>query len=109
MTGFFWNVRSFNKSSKHSVVREWVNSCSMQFGCLLETRVKEGNAPRIKSSVFQGWSFILNYELYRLGRIWVIWKDSARLTPVFKSDQMIMCSVLLEGKEEEFLCSFVYA
>lgn len=32
-----------------------------------------------------------------------------RLTPMFKSDQMITCSVLLEGREEEFLCSFIYA
>lgn len=32
-----------------------------------------------------------------------------RLTPVFKSDQLITCSVLMEGEEEEFFCSFIYA
>lgn len=32
-----------------------------------------------------------------------------RVTPVFKSDQMITVSVLAEGETEEFLCSFVYA
>lgn len=32
-----------------------------------------------------------------------------RLTPFFKSDQMITCSVLLEGTDEELFCSFIYA
>lgn len=32
-----------------------------------------------------------------------------RLTPLYKSDQLITCSILLPGESEEFLCSFVYA
>lgn len=32
-----------------------------------------------------------------------------RLTPVFKSGQMITCSISLEGVEEEFFFTFVYA
>lgn len=32
-----------------------------------------------------------------------------RLTPFFKSSQMITCSVKLESMEEEFFCLFVYA
>lgn len=57
MSGFFWNVRGFNKISKHSVIRSWVNNKSMQFGCLLETRVKENKASKIVNKVFQNWSF----------------------------------------------------
>ena len=109
MSSFFWNVRSLSKSIKHSIVRNWVNNNSMQFGCLLETRVKEGRAQSIVSSIFNGWSSLTNYESHRLGRIWVVWRENARLTPVFKSSQMITCSVLLEGREEEFFCSFIYA
>ncbi|KAG7536891.1 Endonuclease/exonuclease/phosphatase superfamily [Arabidopsis suecica] len=45
----------------------------------------------------------------RLGRIWILWRSTVRLTPVFKSDQLITCSVLMEGEEEEFFCSFIYA
>lgn len=52
MTGFFWNVRGFTKSSKHRVVREWIQNKGLQFGGLLETRVKESKAGRIASSVF---------------------------------------------------------
>lgn len=44
-----------------------------------------------------------------MGCIWVMWKDNVRLTPVFKSDQLNTCSILLQGKEEEFFCTFVYA
>ena len=109
MSGFFWNVRGLNKSLKHSIIRNWVNQSSMQFGCLLETRVKEGRSSQLLSSIFNGWSSLTNYESHRLGRIWVVWRENARLTPVFKSSQMITCSVLLEGKEEEFFCSFIYA
>lgn len=109
MSGFCWNVRGLNKSSKHSVIRQWLQNSSVQFGCFLETRVKERKAMRVISVVANGWSFISNYEYHHLGRIWVVWKSNVRITPVFKSSQMVTVSVLLEGKEEEFFCSFVYA
>lgn len=32
-----------------------------------------------------------------------------RITPVFNSGQMITCSVLINGLDEKFFCSFVYA
>ena len=109
MSSFFWNVRGFNKPSKHSIVRSWLHDRNMQFGGILETRVKEGKAPCILNSVFGEWSFMSNYEYNQGGRIWVLWRDSVRISPVFKSDQLITCSVLLNGSEEEFFCSFVYA
>lgn len=109
MTGFFWNVRGFNKQSKHRVVNKWIQEKGLQFGGLLETRVKENKSVQIISAVFQGWSAMSNYEFNRKGRIWVLWSPQVRMTPVFKSDQIITVSVLLEGEEEEFFCSFVYA
>lgn len=65
MTGFFWNVRGFNRVSKHTVVRNWIQQKGLQFGCLIETRVKESKSVNIVSSVFQGWSFVNNYEFSR--------------------------------------------
>ncbi|KAG7540795.1 Endonuclease/exonuclease/phosphatase superfamily [Arabidopsis thaliana x Arabidopsis arenosa] len=41
--------------------------------------------------------------------IWVVWKNNVRVTPVFKSGQIITCSILVEGGTEEFFVSFVYA
>lgn len=109
MTGFFWNIRGFNKTSKHGVVRDWIRNQSLQFGSLIETRVKEKKAEGIVSSVFQNWSYMANYEHHHLGRIWVVWGPSVRMTPVFKSSQLVTCSVLLEGRTEEMFCTFVYA
>ena len=63
----------------------------------------------IVSDVFQGWIFLSNYEFSRLGRLWVVWNADVRMTPVYKSGQMITCSVLLQGESEEFFCSFIYA
>lgn len=59
--------------------------------------------------MFQGWKFLSNYEFSRLGRLWVVWNADVRMTPVYKSGQMITCSVLLQGESEEFFCSFIYA
>lgn len=81
----------------------------MQFGSLLETRVKENKSLRIISSVFKNWSVMSNYKHHRLGCIWVLWKSNVRLTPIYKSRQMISCSVLLQGEEEEVFCTFIYA
>lgn len=80
-----------------------------QFGGLIETRVKEKKSEKIVSSVFKDWSFLSNYEYNRLGRIWVVWSPKVRVTPFFKSGQIITCSVLLDGLNEEFFCSFIYA
>lgn len=109
MSSFFWNVSGFNKPTKHSILRNWLQDQNIQFGGILETRVKEGKAPCILNSVFGEWSYMSNYEFNQGGRIWVLWRDSVRISPGFKSDQLITCSVLLQGEEEEFFCSFVYA
>lgn len=109
MSGFSWNVRGLNKSSKHSIIHDWIRCNPFYFGCFLETRVKESKSSTIAHSIAPHWSVISNYEHSRLGRIWVVWGDKARLTPVDKSHQIITCSILLEDKEEEFFCSFIYA
>lgn len=100
MAGFFWNMRGFNKTIKHVVVRRWVKDQSIHFGCLIETRVKEKKAERIVGEVFHGWNFMSNYEYNRLGRLWVLWRSEVRMTPVYKSSQLITCSILLPGKYE---------
>lgn len=108
MASFFWNVRGLNKTLKHSVVSEWLHSNDMRFGCLLETRVKEGKAEKILSTVFRDWSSITNYEDSRGGRIWFLWREMVCITPVYKSDQLV--TVLVElNEEEEFYCTSVYA
>lgn len=86
-------MRGFNKSLKHSVVKQWIGNKDMKFACLLETRVKERKSERILKEEFKDWSSITNYESSRGGRIWVLWRDSVCVTPVYKTDQLVTCSV----------------
>ena len=109
MVGFFWNIRGFNKKIKQKAVSNWVRSSNMEFGCIIETRVKERKAKKIITETIEGWDSITNYEFKNLGRIWVVWRQDVRMTPIYKSSQVITCSVLRKGEEKEFLCSFIYA
>lgn len=108
MSGFFWNIRGFNKESKHLIVKDWIRRSGFQFGCLIETRVKEGRVKRILEKVVPGWSYIANYEHNRLGRIWVAWSPRVRVTPCFQSAQLVTVSILMDGFVDEVFCSFVY-
>lgn len=85
MSTFFWNICGFNKLTKHDIVRDWINKGKMNFGGLVETRVKENKAAKIILKVFKDWSVMSNYGSNRLGRIWVVWNSIVRLTPVFTS------------------------
>ena len=90
------------------MVRDWVNGNDLKFGCILETKVKERKVEGILKKVFRDWSSMTNYEHSQGGRIWLVWRDTIRVTPGYKSDQMITCSVGMQG-EEEFFCTFIYA
>lgn len=52
--------------------------------------------------VFKDLSFMANYEYNRLGRLWILWRSSVRMTPVYKSAQLTTSSILLPGEKEEF-------
>lgn len=71
MMSFFWNVREFNKTLKHSIVKELISNKEMIFGCILETKVKENKSVKILNSVFCNWSHMANYECSAGGRIWL--------------------------------------
>lgn len=108
MASFFWNVRGFNKNLKQSIVQEWVRNNNMYFGSILETRVKENKAGGILKRVFKDWFYLTNYEHSQGERIWLVWKEDVCVTPVFKTDQFITCSVYLPD-QEEFFYTCVYA
>lgn len=47
-------MRGYNKILQQNVVRSWIHNKDLQFGGLLEIRVKENKAQQIVSSVFNG-------------------------------------------------------
>ena len=67
-----------------------------------------GDAGGILNKVFSQWSHMTNYEHSQGGRIWLVWHGGVCMTPVYKTDQIITCSVGLLG-EEEFFFTCVYA
>ncbi|KAG7543595.1 Reverse transcriptase zinc-binding domain [Arabidopsis thaliana x Arabidopsis arenosa] len=74
-----------------------------------DAEVTERKADRIVQSVFHDWSFMSNYEEHRLGRLWLVWRHNVRVTPLFKTAQLITVSIYIEGRREEFFVTFVYA
>ncbi|XP_010430973.1 PREDICTED: uncharacterized protein LOC104715251 [Camelina sativa] len=74
-----------------------------------ETKVQETNVSRVLGRTFGDWNLVSNYEFSRLGRVWVLGSRQTTLQVVFKSGQLITCSVKLGGGTEEFWCSFIYA
>ncbi|XP_023638041.1 uncharacterized protein LOC111830437 [Capsella rubella] len=81
----------------------------LEFGCLLETKVKDSKASNIVQKVFSTWNMVSNYEFSRLGRIWVVWSGKVKLQVLHKSSQLITCLIQLPNLDEDFVCSFIYA
>ncbi|WZZ77741.1 hypothetical protein YC2023_098313 [Brassica napus] len=110
MTSFFaWNVRGFNMSRKHGAVHRWIMKEKPLFGCLMETRVREGNHRKCMKAALPGWSSITNYDQHRLGKIWFCWSDRVQVTMLHKSSQVITCVVQIPETKEQFICSAIYA
>lgn len=80
----------------------------MSFGCILETRVKESKSDGVLKKVFKDWSYMTNYEHNQCGRIWLVWREEVNMIPVYKTDQLITCSVRLPD-QEEFFYTCIYA
>lgn len=110
MTSFFsWNMCGFNMSLKHRALRSWIQLENLLFGCLLETRVREGNHQKCMSASMPSLNVITNYDHHPLGRIWFCWSDRVTVTLLHRSAQMITCAVQISDTGEQFICSAVYA
>lgn len=110
MTSFFsWNMRDFNMSRKHRALRSWIQSEKPIFGCLMETRVREGNHQKCMDAAMPTWKSITNYGYHQLGRIWFCWSERAEVTLLHRSAQMITCAVQIPDFGEQFICSAIYA
>lgn len=105
---FCWNIRGFNDKIKRRGFRKWMRSNNPIFGGLVETHVSSLKAPSIIGRAFSGWQYECNYEFSDLGKIWVIWHPSVRVSVIHKSLQAISCRVRLPFVSEEFVVTFVY-
>ncbi|CAK8531501.1 unnamed protein product [Lathyrus sativus] len=89
-----WNVRGLNRRVKTKEVSARLRSLNPMICILLETRVKQEKADRIRCKLRSTCSFLDNYTNHVNGRIW-IWWDNAKteVRKVTSSRQMIHCGV----------------
>ncbi|KAG7588439.1 Reverse transcriptase domain [Arabidopsis suecica] len=96
------------RNSRRSL-KKWIRHYRPTFGSLIETKVKLHKSQKYINSTFPGWNFAGNYEFAELGRIWVVWDPSVRLSIHSKSSQMITCLVHLPNSGKEVAISYIYA
>lgn len=106
---FCWNVRGFNKSSHRRGFRDWLKSNNPLLGSLIETHVSQPKQKKFLNAILPGWRFDNNYEFSVLGKIWIMWHPSVKVTVLSKSLQMMTCEVLLPDSHSSIILSFIYA
>lgn len=92
---FSWNIRGVNGSGRQRVVRSWLQSLGTSVGALLETHVQEGNFLSVLGAVAPGWRFENNYSEAVGGIIWLLWRPSLSVVVYLKTDQFIVCGVMI--------------
>jgi hypothetical protein len=109
MNFLIWNVRGLNHPSKQREVKSLINIHKIGLICLIETRVKENEAAKIRDAITSDWGFVFNYEKHFLGRIWVCWKKTDyEVTVIDKCDQSINCCIKSLKTNLCWFHSFVY-
>lgn len=106
---FCWNVRGFNKLSHRRGFKDWFLLNQPILGSLIETHVTQPKQKKFISAILPGWSFEDNYAFSDLGKIWILWHPSVKVSIISKSLQMVTCEVLLPDSQSEIVISFVYA
>ncbi|CAD5327197.1 unnamed protein product [Arabidopsis thaliana] len=106
---FCWNVCGFNSSSHRSGFKKWFRSRQPLLGSLLETHVRLPKQQKFLNALMPGWLFDNNYDFSVLGKIWLLWHPSVKVSILFKSLQMICCEVQMPNCSDTMVLSFVYA
>jgi exonuclease III len=69
MNFLIWNIRGLNHPSKQKEVKSMIQRHNISLVCLIETKVQEHNADRVKSCIVPEWDYVANYNCHFLGRI----------------------------------------
>lgn len=104
-----WNIRGLNSPLKQREVKSLVKRLKISIFCLVETRVKEGNAEVIQKCIAPSWGFIHNYSRHYNGRIWVCWNPNlVNICGVHVHAQSITCEISEKVGPVSWIHSFVY-
>ncbi|XP_020263344.1 uncharacterized protein LOC109839326 [Asparagus officinalis] len=105
-----WNIRGFNKSSKHKIVRQFIQDYNLSLLGLLETKIPGSKLQSLTMKITKDWKWICNVHEAGNGRIWLLWdSDILTMQDTILTDQYITCWI--ESRDGKFssLCTIVYA
>ncbi|CAL1402548.1 unnamed protein product [Linum trigynum] len=75
-----WNMRGFNRASKHGFISKFLRSQKVDILAVLETRVQKSKMGKICTDYFSEWKYLENYDKSSNGRIWVFYKPDLKVT-----------------------------
>ena len=105
-----WNTRGLNKVAKTREVSFRLNALNVHIAALLETRVKERNAGKVRKRFGTKWCHADNYDHHDNGRIWLLWNDQRiKVQILSKSDQFIHCGIYDMADSLLQWTTFIYA
>ncbi|KAL5132045.1 putative ribonuclease H protein [Glycine soja] len=105
-----WNIRGLNKAGKLREISSHLLNLQPSIVVLIETRVKEANAHKIRGKLGLKGKYLDNYSQYGNGTLWIFWDDSKlELRYVRSSCQLIHCSVHDVAGKFKFWLTTIYA
>lgn len=105
-----WNMGGLNKRERHIEIGAHLRKIKTSCVAMLETRVKENNANKIRRMFEGNWNWIDNYKHHPNGRIWVIWKKYVSEIRVMENSyQLIHCEMLNKTQVRQCWLTVVYA
>ncbi|XP_020266617.1 uncharacterized protein LOC109842117 [Asparagus officinalis] len=105
-----WNIRGFNKSSKHVTVKQFIHEYKLSLLALLETKVDEVKLQKIANKIVRNWKWTSNVGTTNNARIWILWdEDILSVQCIEKPEQYMTCD--MKSKEGKLSClvTIVYA
>lgn len=105
-----WNVRGLNKVGKLREISSRLLELQLEIMILLETRVKQNKAEKIRDKLRLHGNYMDNYVDHANGRIWLYW-DSNKVDVRFvkSTNQLLHCGVFDLIGNFKFWLTAVYA
>lgn len=104
-----WNVMGMNKEARHREIYSSLLDFKVPIITLLETRIKETNADRIRNKL-GSWKIEDNYKDHSIGRISILWKTTEKsLQLIHTSGQHMHMEVYDLADNLQVLITVVYA
>lgn len=105
-----WNTRGLNKISKLRDISSRLLELGLDISILIETRVKNTNADKVRSKLNLPGRYEDNYSNHNNGKIWIVWNEyNIDLRVVNSSNQHIHYGIYDNNGSFKYWMTAVYA